>query len=1128
MGSSRLRWALSLILLATAGCAKLAPYAPDTGPHDGWDAIFKRRHVDPKAPVRNDPMLSFARQITVLEDDIRRDGSITVKAPDVWGESNLMRFIQEYDGQLAESVKHFDETLQAYIARSDRAELESATGLGMALGGATTPPMPQTQITIDAKGDSTTTSTLIPKLIDLPPAEVADLIDKFKTAVPPEAEKVGVEPTELERQRSTFILVNQALRRRNMGDDGSRAAGYALYKFRVPVSILPGRETSQGHAAVVSMRAQLQVDEANLRYTFPKMVVADLVERLTPVLLDEWVRSPTEKKSPTEKNPKLMEQLAQAIDLLVRTVDEVRDVGHTDTSTNSDVRTLAEKAAEAADQLRKAKEALAGTDRLLDEIPGKAGVVANRLDTIAKKLGEQDPVKERVTTASEDAHRAVEAINRILRELGHVPGPARAGDVASIALFPKEVFGNSVDDLLKVVKEYFRETPPKNLELRNFLFQYLGQVHSVVKARHLYTSPVINEAGQKFEMGEGLCVGAPSVQEKWRNWLDETKVPADGDSYFRSVSWLVAVQSGIQNQNLKKILRELQLRGKLSDDPATIDTVEFFNPDGSPDAVRLWSVLIRETFPLHVFALDPQVEEQNVYDAFTRRREMQLALAIAVASGRMNTGQRLAMSRQLGLDEAAIALNRTAVAFSHGSDTFGWYFYPRVQTPPTESTNIGALARTIWSTGPTEAYDLKHRNLEPGMRECEVLIAMPSFVTEVSFEVTTNWEKLAHPGTTKRSYEEMVAQGGRLHQLRMCLQEAGNQDCYRPGDYERLLSRIDQLEQMLGMQTYVVNVPYEYEQTGTDLFDTGKVHLRPQLTGYYGLQYVESDKDAVGAVFVTGKNFHPTATYAIVGGTESTHGGTGGDVEVISRELLRIKINKLNPKLSPDNKFEIRVGTPAGLSDPLIIEQPKKPEEKAEGFTLDEDFSFRATIGKPEGVVKFAIVPGSKSPLLLPISYQGKADVLPTRGRLVAVLTATKKSDGKAMKFRVSGKLQDSITTEDVDLTVDGNKKLWLPFHGDRGDSLRQRIEAAVQANEPDYGNDPSFVITVTCYVKFDQWPVFKLLKTIAIDVEALEPGAKSDPAKPAVELSTGSEASGLREIPTLLFGEQVGAGWTN
>ena len=356
---------------------------------------------------------------------------------------------------------------------------------------------------------------------------------------------------------------------------------------------------------------------------------------------------------------------------------------------------------------------------------------------------------------------------------------------------------------------------------------------------------------------------------------------------------------------------------------------------------------------LQVFNLDPIVEEQNAYDAFSRRREMQIALAFSVAKGSVLTAdQKLKLSRKLALDEATIALNRTSVAFAHGDDTFGWYFHPRIQTPPTESSNIGALARTIWSTGPTEHYDRRRRRLEPGIRECEVLIAMPSFVTEVSFDVTTNWEKITRPGVTKRSYEEMVAQGGRVQRLRNCTQDPQNQACYRAGDYGRLSSRIEQLEGMLGMQTYQVSLPYQYEQTGSGLFDSGKKQLRPSIDYFYGLTYLDIEQTTAD-MFITGRNFHPTLTHVIVAGSEQ-HGATAvtdtGEVEVISRELIRVRV--VSKKTSP-RPAEVRVATPAGISNPILIpgkvQPPPQPKAEKSDYDLVKNLILSGSIGCKPG-----------------------------------------------------------------------------------------------------------------------------------------------------------------------------------
>ena len=265
---------------------RLASYAPDAGYHDFWDAAFRRRHRDLKEPIHGDPMLEVARDLTLLEDDIRRDGSITVKKPDVWGDGNLIASIQEYEHLMALSDhtafdKRFSESVQAYIARSDQGEFLSATAIGQALGGAHLPSMSAPNVMPTSGGTQNAFS----------------LLSSPTQVVAPTNKGVALEPTELDRERSTFIHANQALRRRMIGDDNSRTAGYGLYLFRIPVSVLPGRETTEGYSAVATLRAQLQVDQAHLRNTFPKMVIADLVEALSPRILADWNDAKEQRKT---------------------------------------------------------------------------------------------------------------------------------------------------------------------------------------------------------------------------------------------------------------------------------------------------------------------------------------------------------------------------------------------------------------------------------------------------------------------------------------------------------------------------------------------------------------------------------------------------------------------------------------------------------------------------------------------------------------------------------------------------------------------------------------------------------------------------------------------------------------
>ncbi|MGN6544186.1 MAG: hypothetical protein ACTHK7_04000, partial [Aureliella sp.] len=811
-------------------------------------------------------MLEAARELTMLEDDVRRDGSIAVKTPDVWGDANLVSAIQEYETIMkADLGSRFKETLQAYIARSDQAEFQSTTALAQGMGGASAPGQTQvndqTQI-YDVKVDER-----------LKQPELFDLIAKAVKAAPPTTDGIGVEPTELDRQRSTFLHANQALRRRMIGDDNSRAAGYGLYLFRIPVSILPGRETSEGYSAVASFRAQLEIERTHLRNTYPKLVVADLVESLTPRVMARW-------DSAVRSRQEIAQLRIQLHQLNFEISPELE-------------RTLATSSY--ADRIRLLNEALQSC------VPAGEPAVPSK------------------------APRVPEA----MLHLDHSAG-AYATTIPSAAPYTAQpdVYGDAViDSLVDTIVEHFVTQPdslalipPKPEEVRRVLDGLLGQTHNVLLENHVYESlaPIIAQAGNHFVRGQYDLL----IQQR-QAWVGSVREYCL-DEPFESASWLLALQSGILDRNLKKILDDLERNGTLAAGQCVPAEGVCFFATSDPEAIRLWDLIVRETFPLHVFTLDPIVEEQNAYDAFSRRREMQLALAYSVATGSVFTAnQKLQMSRALALDEATIALNRTAVGFAHGDDSFGWYFHPRIQTPPTESSNIGALARTIWSTGPTEHYDRKNRRLEPGIRECEVLIAMPSFVTGVAFDVTTNWERITRPGVTKRSYEEMLAQGSRLHRLRMCLQDPNNQQCYRPGDYPRLLSRIDQLEGMLGMQTYSVNVPYQYDQTGSGLFDTGKRQQRPSIDYYYGLTYLSPGHQA--DFFITGKNFHPTLTHVVVGGVEKhlpTRSDEVADVEVISRELIRVRINGLDNVFSPGGSFEVRVGTPAGLSNPVVIKSP--------------------------------------------------------------------------------------------------------------------------------------------------------------------------------------------------------------
>ncbi|MBX3412684.1 MAG: hypothetical protein KF708_08350 [Pirellulales bacterium] len=947
------------------------------------DRIFRTRKAD--IPP-DDPMLCLARSVTCLEDSIRRDGSITIKQPDVWGDANLMQFIQEYETQMKRlGVRdEFKQTLQAMIARSDQMEFQATTALGIASGNrntinndkpsTTVIPVPNVAVAgATVEGQGTTPGTVTATPIDIKEVDLYSLLTKSAATSGVGELKVGVEPTEFERQFGTYLSVNHALRRRNMGDDNSRMPGYGLFLFRVPVSVLPGRETYRGHSAVVTLRAQLQLEATHLRKTFPKLAIADAVDALAPVLSAEWDR-----------------KLSDCY------VEECCEGSHSQTPPSSNWQSL-----EAPDQQFQRED---------------------------KGL----PTTENISTPE------------VVAGFAGIYGEA------------------TIEGILRRARFELGKDKPKHAELRAFLFRYFMSLQVGLERRGVYDHPgmqcLLVNVGKMLNAGAtlpGLCqkdrCGDEQTLTKLRKcWIDYVKecLPADAclagacmtpncfpdpvglDLSTAAATWVLAVHAAELDANLKLLLRDLADNGRIPPDHgALLEQVFFFSPgrcEGvgptTAAARMLWEELVRLSFPLYVFALDPQVEEQNVWDAFSMRREMQLALAIGVARSNFNMAQRVALSRQLGLDQAGIDLNRTAVAFTHGAETFGWYFYPRVQAPPPEENNLAALTRLIWKGGPGRCYDLNHRELEPGIRECEVILVMPGFVSGVKFDVTTNWELLAKPGTTLRSYEEMLVQGRQVMATRRQAFAGGDTGCYRPGDYERLVSRVDQLEQMLGMQTYETRVPYEYELAGRDLFDLGDTQLRPVIHDFYGLEYLKDGAGLAASFFLTGKNFHPIQTHAIVGGTEihttETEIAANGvpvtqtDVEVISRELIHVRVRSLVPELSRVvggvPQFQVRVGTPAGISNGLTIDgkAAKAPEQ---GFVWANTGPFPATFQCCEGSIDVDL--SCLGPLSLKYSGAPPIDLRAVGDADVAIELKGTAEGETAAAFRVyTGEIDASIS----------------------------------------------------------------------------------------------------------------------
>jgi hypothetical protein len=345
------------------------------------------------------------------------------------------------------------------------------------------------------------------------------------------------------------------------------------------------------------------------------------------------------------------------------------------------------------------------------------------------------------------------------------------------------------------------------------------------------------------------------------------------------LAWAILVESALLDERLAADMRESGVAGHASNMPGAC-AGPFYGPHPSPEARAAFNDYVRRRWPIRVFALDPVSQEQNVEEQYAQRREMQMAMAMAFASGRSN-GQALARyARRLETDLATISLNKTAVGFTHGTDTFGWRFYPRIQPPPTRG-NLVTLTDTLCGTSST-TRDLASRRLEPGMRECTAIVVMPSFVPFVTFDVRTNWFSLTHPKVTDQSMRQAML----LSRSVKSMQQTAARGCHsgdpcRDSEMAKLLRSIDQFDRTLPLQTMVAPIPYENNAGGFELFNTGITDLAPELIGWYGAQGV--DPTGTTVVFLVGKGFSVHDTNVIAGGRPVK-------TILLSRQLLRAEI----------------------------------------------------------------------------------------------------------------------------------------------------------------------------------------------------------------------------------------------
>ena len=112
---------------------------------------------------------------------------------------------------------------------------------------------------------------------------------------------------------------------------------------------------------------------------------------------------------------------------------------------------------------------------------------------------------------------------------------------------------------------------------------------------------------------------------------------------------------------------------------------------------------------------------------------------------------------------------------------------------------------------------MDNSKLEAGQRELMAVVVMPCFVRSVTFNSTGNWFLLHDPEQLVVPTDRMLRQSQKVAVLQQDLH--ATQDCghFREGDLEQLKTRIEQVQEILPMQTQHVDVPFS-EVSGFDLF----------------------------------------------------------------------------------------------------------------------------------------------------------------------------------------------------------------------------------------------------------------------------------------------------------------------
>ncbi|MCP4787840.1 MAG: hypothetical protein GY903_02320 [Fuerstiella sp.] len=805
-----------------------------------------------------------------MERNLDEHGSIVIKTPDVWGESRLMRHRADVETQLKARLNGFNFRINAVQSTRDAAFLATAIALqeqigsndvGALTGSAPTTPAPNNVNSATAGMIANPMSaSSAPAFVPRNPFNTATNV--FSGTVDNKI-NVQIEPVIELDQLNRYLQHLNELRRLNEGDDNTDTPGYALNLIRIPVSVLPGRKTQEGFGAEVQMTIDPYISDEILPLAFKDFVINGVVDRIGFDVFQIALRTDLALLSNAVERdqPAVPADEAQTGITPLPVITSPARIPAAEPGGE-----VAEGFAETDNKSKRAASyhSLSGQSPAVIQMfiqnlakPGTTVKVAAMDAGVDSKDLLDDPVamtKQAKAVLVLEYHLLADVNHRDLAAPSSHRDSINGDTLHRLALHTYRVLVNTgVSSTEAEVQQTHRvehglAMPEVETLLREesvAAYRFLSQP----RLSYLWTEFCTSELARKVREHRRIPIRAnqnateptaDSVEVYRRKFFKQIsdRDPEARNSVTDALAWQIIVESALLNEQMIQDMRET---ASLKNCPCITQTwADFFGPNPSVEARYAFKEYVRCKWPIHVFALDPVTQDQNIADTFSQRREMQMAIAIAAANQGLG-GQALSrFVRRLEYDLETIELNRTAVGFSHGDNTFGWQFLPRVQAPPAPS-NLRATFGDLLIGGQDRNDLLRTRRLEPGIRECTALVVMPSFVPQVTVDVRTTWFRLAkHTPLLKfmarrPGYENSMELSRELVNLKRlqqrCVQDA---HLYRNGEVFRLCKAVERLDRRLPLQTHHVSVPWENDLGGFELFQSGTRVLGPELHGWYG------------------------------------------------------------------------------------------------------------------------------------------------------------------------------------------------------------------------------------------------------------------------------------------------------